>query len=331
MQVTPPIDQILNSETIWLSTHKNADGDGLGSEVAFYFALKTLGRKVQIIHNDSAPKRYRFLTEKIDILSVDHVNEFKMSDQDILVVFDTHDPLLCAPLFGIMQEKKIRVLFIDHHIPIKQNLNLVDYLIDESASCTGEIVFDLIKKLSVAINSQIATPLYASLIFDTQNFKFIRGSSRPFAMATELLNAGADHHTIQQNLFNNWTIQKMNYLAHLIKNVEYKDDQKIALIKIDQNSLALHQLEADDVSDLIDLFMGIQSLDVAIVIREEGKNYYKLSFRSRTYEVLSWARSFNGGGHLFSAGAWVREPREMIEQKIENLILQRPILKASSQ
>ncbi len=326
-----PIDQILNSETVWLSTHKNADGDGLGSEVAFYFALQSLGKKVQIIHNDLTPKRYHFLTNQIKIASAEALNELHFNSNDIVVIFDTHDPLLCAPLFGFLQEKKIRILFVDHHIPVKLIFNQVDYLIDETASCTGEIVFGMIKKLGITVTPQIATPLYASLIFDTQNFKFIRGSARPFEMASALLNAGADHQSIQQNLFDNWTVRKMNFLSDLIKKVEYKDQQRIAIIKIEKKNLSDQQLEPDDVSDLVDLFMSIQSLDVAIVIREEALNYYKLSFRSRSYEVLSWAQSFSGGGHLYSAGAWVRSTRIEIEAKLNQLISQKPISKASSQ
>lgn len=325
------IDSLLSADTVWLSTHKNADGDGLGSEVAFYYALRSLGKKVQIIHNDSTPNRYHFLTEGIKVHSVDNLAEIKINANDFVVIFDTHDPLLCAPLFGFIQEKNIRTLFVDHHVPAKQILRSVDYLIDETACCTGEIVFELIKKFQITLTAEMATPLYASLIFDTQNFRFIRNSSRPFDMASTLLKAGANHTLIQQNLFDNWTIRKMNYLAHLIQTVDYKDQQKIAIIKINKQRLNEHHLEADDVSDFVDLFMGIQSLDVAIVIREDDTNFYKLSFRSRSYEILSWAQSFNGGGHLYSAGAWMKDSLKNIEQQIDSLIAQKPILKASSE
>ncbi len=313
-------EQILAANTVWLSTHKNADGDGLGSEVAAYYALQSLGKKVHIIHNDQAPKRYDFLTKDIEIFSSSSLDTLPFSEQDLVLIFDTHDPLLCAPLFGFLQEKQIALHFVDHHVPVKKVLPHVTYHIDESACCTGEIVFTLIKKLNIKFDQKIATALYASLIFDTQNFKFIRGSARPLLMGAELIEAGADHSKIQQNLYDNWTIQKMNYLAALIRMVTYKNTNKIALIKITKQDLQQHQLEADDVSDFVDLFMGIQSLDIAIVIREEAKDYYKLSFRSRTHEVLSWAQSFNGGGHLYSAGAWVQSSTEQIESRIDALI-----------
>ena len=321
-------DKILAANTLWLSTHKNADGDGLGSEVAFYYALKSLGKKVHIVHNDHTPKRYHFLTKNIEIFSSMDLATISVEPDDLVLIFDTHDPLLCAPLFNFLQEKQIKIHFIDHHIPAKQVFKNVEYYIDETACCTGEIVYTMMQQLHVKIDSKMATPLYASLIFDTQNFKFIRGSSRPFTMAAELLHFGADQTMIQQNLYDNWTIQKMNCLSSLISMVDYKDNQKVALIKITKSMLAKHQLENDDVSDFVDLFMGIQSLDVAIVIREEDTSFYKLSFRGRGHEVLSWAQAFHGGGHLYSSGAWVKDSLASIESKIDSLIATQ--VKASS-
>ena len=42
--------QINQSKSIVLSTHVNADGDGIGSEIAFYYYLKELGKNCRIIN-----------------------------------------------------------------------------------------------------------------------------------------------------------------------------------------------------------------------------------------------------------------------------------------
>jgi len=42
-------DLIKDSQSILLSTHINADGDGLGSEIAFYYYLKSLDKECRII------------------------------------------------------------------------------------------------------------------------------------------------------------------------------------------------------------------------------------------------------------------------------------------
>ncbi len=312
------LQKIRSARKIWLSTHKNADGDGLGSEMAFYHALKSIAKDVALVHNDESPKRYSFLTDKTPILSPQ--DDLDLQANDLAIIFDTHDPALCSPLYNELQNKKVTVLFVDHHVPIRQPLENVFDLIDENACCTGEIVFELIQVMGIAIDSKMATALYASLLFDTQNFKFIRNSPKPYDMASALLKLGADHLMIQKNIFDNWSVNKMNYLSLLIQNVDYRNDQKIALIRIARKNLADFKLNSDDVSDFVDLFMSIQSLEVAVVIREEALNDYKLSFRSRTHEVLSWAQSFNGGGHLYSSGAWINDTEANIMSRIDSLI-----------
>ncbi len=322
------LQKIRSARKIWLSTHKNADGDGLGSEMAFFHALQSISKDVHVFHNDEAPRRYSFLTDQVQV----HTPEEKISlhENDLAIIFDTHDPALCSPFFELLQKNKVTTLFIDHHVPIRPPLENVFDLIDENACCTGEIVFELIQMMGIQIDPKMATALYASLLFDTQNFKFIRNSSKPFEMAAQLLKLGANHLLIQKNIFDNWSVNKMNFLSLLIRNVDYRDDQKIALIRIGRKNLNDFSLSSDDVSDFVDLFMAIQSLEVAVVIREENKDDYKLSFRSRTHEVLSWAQSFNGGGHLYSSGAWVNESEANIMARLDSLILSQHQKKLSS-
>ena len=310
------LKQLLDtSKTIWLSTHKSSDGDGLGSEVAFYHALNNNHYNVKIIHNDPIPQRYHFLIENLNIHDVATFHKSNFTSDDIIFIFDTHDPKLCAPLFDFIQEAQAQLVFVDHHIIFEEKLKNVIYHINEEASCTGEIVLNLIKKLNIPINESIATALYTSLLFDTQCFRFQREPLKTFDMAQELIRAGAKHKQIYSLLFDNWSLNKMNYLSKLIKQVIYKNND-IAIINIVKADLESFELNTDDVSDLVDLFMSIRNLNCSIVVREDSKNYYKLSFRSRSYEILSWAREFGGGGHLYSAGAWVNDTSENILNKI---------------
>ena len=46
---------IEQSNFILLSTHINSDGDGIGSEIAFYYFLKDMGKECRIINATSTP------------------------------------------------------------------------------------------------------------------------------------------------------------------------------------------------------------------------------------------------------------------------------------
>ncbi len=318
-----------SARTIWLSTHKNADGDGLGSEIALYHALKKNNYRVKIIHNDSVPARYQFLLAGIETFDAAKIDHSIIGPQDLAIIFDTHDPKLCSPLFEILQQSKSNIMFVDHHVVFSKKIEGLFYNINEQASCTGEIVLEMIRQLEIPLDAQMATALYTSLLFDTQNFKLQRDSIKVFDMAKELIMAGAVHNDIYSHLFDNWSVNKMNYLSKLITDIDYRNNQ-FAIINITKADLKEFNLSTDDVSDLVDLFMLVKNLAGSIVVREEAHNYFKLSFRSRSFEILSWAREFGGGGHLYSAGAWVHDSVENILTKIHAQIDSKTLSKVSS-
>ena len=307
-----------NAEKVWLSTHIGADGDGLGSEFAFFHALQKIGKNVRIVHNDPTPIRYKFLTDQIQVADSSTLDAAEFSENDLCLIFDTHDPKLCQPLISKLLLKKVKIIFVDHHVVLKTDTENAVYHIDETASCTGELTLDLIESLGIVPDAKIAGCLYASLIFDTQSFKTMRDPVRILEMAKKLVIAGADHKSIHRQLFENWTLNKFNYLSKLIKAVIYREDT--AIINITKADLKEFNLNTDEVSDIVDLFMGLRSMNICVVIREENENFFKLSFRSRKTEILSWAREFGGGGHLYSAGAWVKGKETEILAKINSLI-----------
>lgn len=310
---------VSGANRIWLSTHISADGDGLGSEMAFYHALKTKGLNPQLVHNDSVPKRYSFLIENLQIQNSHEMMSNQFNSGDVCFIFDTHDPKLCEPLFTKLREAKVKIVFIDHHITNKAQFENCVYIIDENASCTGELSYEIIQKLNVNLNTLMAEALYTSLIFDTQNYRTMRDPSKILKMAQTFIESGARHKEVYAHLFDNWTVDKFNYLAKLITKVSYKNNDT-AIITISKSDLIEYKLSGDDVSDLVDLFMGLKNLKISIVLREEDHQSYKLSFRSRKNEILSWAREFGGGGHLYSAGAWVTDSETNIINKLHTLI-----------
>lgn len=315
------LDLIKSAQNIILTTHINSDGDGLGSEVAMYYALKKINKNPQIIHNDKAADRYRFLFDQIDVWQIEDQRSQKFIESaDLTMIFDTHDEKLCRPLFTALEAKQISTLYVDHHVPAYKTASHTHFLIDENASCTGEMVSTIIEQLHVDLDHDIAKALYTSLMFDTQCFKFIRNSTKPFVMAKKLMAYDVDHGFIQKKLFENWSVNKINFLAHLITQVEYLHNQKIAILRIHKKDLEQFHLEQDQANDVIDFFMNIQSLQIAVVVREFGRDFYKLSFRSRSdFSILPWAQAFGGGGHLSSAGAWVHEPLKKIEDQLSEL------------
>jgi nanoRNase/pAp phosphatase (c-di-AMP/oligoRNAs hydrolase) len=58
-------DALLAARRIVMTTHVNADGDGLGSEVALVHLLTAQGKSVALANPTPIPDRYRFLVDPI--------------------------------------------------------------------------------------------------------------------------------------------------------------------------------------------------------------------------------------------------------------------------
>lgn len=311
------LTDLLNSQkTFVLSTHRNSDGDGIGSAVALYWGLQQKGKTTSFYHVDAIPTRYNFLTNTIDAQLFDQSNT--QLTADVLIVTDTNQGSLCDPLYSHFKKLNKKVIFIDHHIPSSKKPDNEMFYIRTGASSTGEVVYDVLSGLGVEITGQIATALYTSITFDTQAFKLLRNSSRSHEIAALLSLRNIETDKIQRELFATWTIQKMNFLANLIQHTRYSKNDSVAGFIVTQADLKKYELELDHINDILDMFTLIKSIHFCYNIIEIGPTRYKVSFRSiNSNQAFDLAESFGGGGHAKSAGAWVDNmSREEIEQKI---------------
>src|SRR5947209_4880458 len=94
------IEKIKKAQTIVLSTHTLPDGDGIGSQLALYWALKKLGKDVRIINVDRIPKKYDFL-DPSSVIEVISTLKKAFATSDLALIFDTNDPELLLNLWPI--------------------------------------------------------------------------------------------------------------------------------------------------------------------------------------------------------------------------------------
>ncbi len=304
-------DLIIRYDHIVLTTHRQCDGDGLGCELALYYALKKMGKSVKVINVDGTPKKYKFLEPDLHIQYFDKNPELP-PQIELVLVFDTNDERIIEPLFSALKSKDPLIFFIDHH-PLLQNgpRPETESYIDMSAASTGEIVFELIQKLGVSFDSQIATALYTSVTFDTQMYRFIRNSPRPHLVAAELLRHSVNTEEVHRHLFSHQTIKKIAFISKIFSQIDYFADGKLAFVALTLEDMNYFGLDFDEVRDVTDQIMTIDSIEIALVIRQDKPNIMKVSLRSKgVYEVLSAAEKIGGGGHWYASGGTYVGPLE---------------------
>lgn len=301
------VTRIQKAQKILLTTHRQCDGDGLGAELALYFALKKAGKEVQVINVDATPRKYSYLQPDEHIQYFDQNSNISIQP-DLTLIFDTNDERLIQPLFSKLVEISKVIAFVDHHPVLKQGPQpTVESYIDITAASTGEMAFKIIKALGIALDVEISKALYTSITFDTQLFRFIRNSPVSHQIAAELLTHPIRADEIHKSLFGNQTVQKMAFLAKALGQIEYHADGRLAVLRLKDADLFHYNLEPDDSRDVIDMLMNIETLEAAALFREDIKSQFKLSLRSKgKIEVLPVAESLGGGGHNFAAGALLK-------------------------
>lgn len=311
--------QTLNTEKSFIiTTHKNSDGDGVGSAVALYWGLLQKNKNVQFYHVDPIPGRYHFLLKN----TASHLFQFeemKTLEADVLLITDTNQGSLCDPLYTHFKSLNKKIIFVDHHLPSSTPISDEKYYVRTDASSTGEVVYDILKELKTKMTPEIATALYTSITFDTQAFKLLRNSARSHEIAALLAKDNIETDKIQRELFATWTVQKMNFLATLIQSARYSKNNTVAGFTITQEQLKKYELQLDHINDILDMFTLIKTVEFCYNIIEMPDNCFKLSFRSiNSNKAFVVAESFHGGGHAKSAGAWITQGSAA---EIENQIL----------
>ena len=157
--------------------------------------------------------------------------------------------------------------------------------------------------MQIPIDPSIAKALYTSIVFDTQRFRFIRNSSVSHTLCADLCSYVENTEEIYNNLFGMTTLEKINFLSRVIQKTEYFHENKIAVIEIDREELKQNKLSIEDACDFLDITLEVDTTQVSILVIQLAENKYKLSFRSKKWDVSKLAEVFGGGGHLTSSGA----------------------------
>lgn len=301
------IEQIKNASSFILTTHRKSDGDGIGSQIAMFHALNKINKKARVINVDAVPEKYGFITNKIKVENWENPNTPRLDQTDIALIFDTNDYRLIDPLYSEIKSQCKQIFFIDHHPALTNGpLPTPGSWIDIDCASTGEMAFKLISELKVSLDPNIAEAIYTSIVFDTQLFRYTRRSGTSHEIAAKLLKENFDSLGIHRTLFGNYTATKLKFIAKAVSQVEFYAEDKVAVALISKSDLDDFKLLAEDTRDIIDMIMNIETLEVAVLIREDGPLDYKVSLRSRgKYKVNQIAEALGGGGHAYAAGATI--------------------------
>ncbi|MBV9311894.1 MAG: bifunctional oligoribonuclease/PAP phosphatase NrnA [Solirubrobacterales bacterium] len=284
-------------------THENPDGDALGSLIAMQEILTALGKdSLMFIYRGEfpLPPEYRFL----DLPGL--VSEPPADLGERTIVFLDCGNLERNPAEAF-QRPGAHILNIDHHHD-NTRFGTVN-LVDEDASCTAELVWEVMHGLGVSPSLTIANALYIGLVTDTGRFMYKNTGARAHLMAAELIDSGVDVAGIYRQLYEGIPYGKLALLARALTNIVRYDDGLITLSELTGGDFAELDAEESYFEGIIDHLRALKGTAVAGLVREriglgDGETLRKVSLRSADdrVDVSLIARAQGGGGHRQAAG-----------------------------
>jgi phosphoesterase RecJ-like protein len=313
-------EYISKSKNILLSTHRDPDGDGLGSEIGFYYYLKSIHKNVNIVNISPTPDRYKFLDEENIIKSYDNGNSHLVSNSDLVIVFDLGDFNRLGEISEIIKENNINIINVDHHIPENDSMYTLSVVHDKSPSTTYMIwkYFEYLNINDSPLSDNIAIALYAGLVNDTGSFRYSLVTSDSHNMASHLLESNVKPNDIYREIYENKSIIKLNLEAAMIKNLQFAENNKVAYSIVSKDTFNNLGATAEDAGGFAELIRQIEGVEISFSIIQKN-DIYRISFRSDgIYTVKDIASLFGGGGHLLAAGCAIKESD--LDETIETIL-----------
>ena len=310
---------IEGAHTLLLLGHISPDGDALGSALAVGLAIRAMpgSRQVQVSFGDDpfvVPANLSSLPGQELLVPPSEV----FVRPDVVATFDASS----ADRLGLLRslsEAAPTLLAVDHHASYDGFGSI--QLVDVSAPATAVIADELIQRLGVALDHDIAACLYTGLVTDTGSFRYPGTTPETHEFAGRLLATGIRFDEITRELFDNVPFSFLGLLGHALESAQLDsaaaEGGGLVWTLVPAAERLRRGLAFDLVEPIIDVVRRAVEAEVALVLKEDDNGELKVSMRSKgKVDVGSVAVRLGGGGHRYAAGftATTREVAHVVDQ-----------------
>lgn len=304
-----------DARTVALACHLGPDGDALGSMLALAHALRGRGVECVVSWSEpySVPKQYAFLpTDGF----VSPPSSFPKKP-DLMVTFDAGSMERLGSLAPSARDAGTLIV-VDHHAS-NDHFGTIN-LVDADVAASAVIVYELLHRMDVALDRDIATCLYTGIVTDTGRFQYRNTTPAIHHLAAELLSHGVEHDLVTQEIYNTHSTGYLRLAGVALGRLEVREG--LAWTYVAREDLEACGVGLDDIEALIDLVRTVDVTDVAAVLKQSTDGRYKVSMRSKgATDVGALCGAFGGGGHKLAAGftAASSDPRAIADDIIAKL------------
>ncbi len=294
-----------------VSSHQRPDGDAVGSAVAMALTLRALGKQATVVMDAVPPA---FLQPFPDVENIRVTTE-------VAETVDASIVMECSSLdrTGVAGLDRSPVINIDHH-PGNTLYGAIDW-IDEGAAACGEMAFELVDALGVALTPDMATHLYLAILTDTGSFRFSHLTPDTYAMAGRAVAAGADPVWIARTHYDSNSLARVRIFGAVLNGMSVHADGRVAVISLTRAEAAALGGTYDDTEGLINFPLTVKDIEAVAFLKESGEGSWRVSLRSKgSVDTGAIAQALGGGGHVNAAGCSTTGTLEAAREQFARLL-----------
>ena len=271
-------------------THRNPDGDTLGSAFALKRALDSLGKKSMVRCGDDIHPKFSYLWNELDNSEITF---------DKIIAVDVADKKLLGEEFEAKYGDNV-FLCIDHHM---SNREYSQNLLLEDRAAAAVVIYEVICQLGVEITPEIANCVYTGLATDTGCFMYSNTTPTVHRIAAEVMEKGADYTLINRLMFETKTLPYLRLEQMAVSSIESHFDGKCAIMTVTRKMFEESGASSSECDGIAAIPRKIEGVKIAVTIRERHNGSFKVSMRTiEPYDAAKICANFGGGGHNAAAG-----------------------------
>lgn len=282
-----------------ITTHSNADFDGLASMVA----ARKLFPDAKLVLPAGAQEtvRHFLAVHDLDIVKLKTIDPSHITR---LILVDTQDPDRIGSLKSCVDDRSVEVVVFDHHVDeVSPCAGRSSLSIVQTVGATTTLLIEQLRQKDMTVTPFEATVLALGLYEETGSFCFVSTTPRDLQAGVFLLESGADLTVVMDILrrpLDADTVALMNDLLEH-SDIHYLEGRKVLIATSTSDRL---RGEAAGVVHRLAEMHDIDAVIVAVMMEDR----VQVIGRSRRFDIdVGWvAREFGGGGHAVAAAATVK-------------------------
>lgn len=308
------LQEIRRRHRFVVTSHARPDGDAIGSALACGEILRRMGKHAEVVMHDGVPRIYQSLPFADRVIQAEGV-----PPNDAVIVLEC-DSIKRTLLEGL---ENCFLISIDHHVSGRNFANV--NWIDPTVMATGELIHRMACLSGIPLDPDVATCLYTALMTDTGSFMFEGTNECTFALARELVVAGANPALCARHIYFGHSTAKLRLLGAALSNLHREDG--LAWIWVTQEQMQRFDAREEDCEGLVNYALSIGDVQVAIFFRELPDGRWRVSLRSKGNVNVSYvAEQFGGGGHKCASGCSLDGPLAVVIARVVERLRAEPLI-----